>query len=226
MSRTTAAPGLWPARRAWIALCCCLPLFLHAAPLTRAEIEATCTGAEDSAHCGRLIETLQLRRLPSLARRDGKALIVSLFPSGSTVFTDSDDPINGRSYSLWDYLDAINSVVIYVTAGDNASFALLQRATGRLVDLPAEPRLSPDRQRFAVADICAQHCGNEIAVWRVTRDGFRKELRWTPGVSWSDAGATWLDADTLTIEFKVNPAGAPATMARKLTDPTWTRIAP
>jgi hypothetical protein len=226
LSRTADALGLPAARHAWVALFCCLPLFAHAAPLTRAEIEAACTGAEDTAHCGRLIEALQLPRLPGLARRNGNALTVSLFPSGSTTFTDSDDPVNGRSYSLWDYFDGINSVVLYVTVGDNASFALLQRATGRLVDLPAEPRLSPDRQRFAVADICAQHCGNEIAVWRVTRDGFRKELRWAPTESWSDAGATWRDADTLTIEFNVDPAGAPATIARKLTDPTWTRIAP
>jgi hypothetical protein len=226
LSRTAAALGRSPARHAWVALFCCLPLFAHAAPLTRAEIEATCTGAEDAADCGRLIEALQLPRLPGLARRNGNALIVSLFPSGSTAFSDSDDPVNGRSYSLWDYLDGINSVVLYVTVGDNASFALLQRATGRLIDLPAEPRLSPDRQRFAVADVCVQHCGNEIAVWRVTRDGFRKELRWAPAAAWSDADATWRDADTLTIEFNVAPAGAPSTIARKLTDPTWTRIAP
>jgi hypothetical protein len=226
LSRTAAALGRLPAQHAWVALFCCLPLFAHAAPLTRAEIEATCIGAEDAADCGRLIEALQLPRLPGLARRNGNALIVSLFPSGSTAFSDSDDPVNGRSYSLWDYLDGINSVVLYVTVGDNASFALLQRATGRLVDLPAEPRLSPDRQRFAVADVCVQHCGNEIAVWRVTRDGFRKELRWAPAAAWSDADATWRDADTLTIEFNVDPAGAPSTIARKLTDPTWTRIAP
>ena len=226
MRRIADALGLSPARHAWGALFCCLPLFAQAAPLTRAEIEATCTGAEDAAHCGRLIEALQLPRLPGLARRNGNGLIVSLFPSGSKTFTDSDDPVNGRSYSLWDYFDAINSVVLYVTIGDNANFALLQRATGRLVDLPAEPRLSPDRQRFAVADVCAQYCSNEIAVWRVTRDGFRKELRWTPAAAWSDAGVTWRDADTLTIEFDVDPAGAPSTIARKLTDPSWTRIAP
>ena len=70
MSRTAAVPGLPPAGRAWVALCCCLPLFAQAAPLSRAEIEAACTGAEDLAHCGRLIETLQLPRLPGRARRE------------------------------------------------------------------------------------------------------------------------------------------------------------
>lgn len=226
MSGAFAALRLRTARRAWFALIVCLPLFADAAPLTPAEIAATCAGAEDAAHCGRLVETLQLRRLPGLARRDGKALIVSLFPSGSTTFTDSDDPVNGRSYSLWDYLDGINSVVLYVTAGDDASFALLQRPTGRLVELPAEPRLSPDRQRFAVADVCVERCGNEIAVWCVTRGGFRKELRWVPGTRWSDAGVRWRDADTLAIEFNVDPASTPAVIERKLGDPTWLPIPP
>lgn len=226
MSGPLEALGLWPARIARIALACCLPLSAYAAPLTPAEIAQTCAGAEDAAHCGRLIETLQLTRLPGLARRDGKALVVSLFPSGSTTFTDSDDPVNGRSYSLWDYLDSINSVVLYVTAGDDASFALLQRPTGRLVELPSEPRLAPDRQRFVVADVCARRCGNQIAVWRVTRDGFRKELLWATDPAWSDAGATWRDAETLTIEFNIDPAGASSTIERKLGDAEWTRIAP
>ena len=68
--------------------------------------------------------------------------------------------------------------------------------------------------------------GNELAVWRVTRDGFRKELLWATDPGWSDAGATWRDAETLVIEFNVSPAGASSTIERKLGDPEWTRIAP
>jgi hypothetical protein len=226
LSDRAAAAGLSPARCLGIALLCCAPLFAHAAPLSRAEIEEACADAEDAGHCGRLLETRQLARLPDLARREGRTLTVSLFPSGSKTFTDSDDPINGRSYSLWDYIDGINSVVLYVTTGTEASFELLQRSTARLVDLPGEPRLSPDRQRFAVADVCAEHCANEIAVWRVTREGFRKELRWTPGAAWSDAGLTWRDAETLAIEFTAGATATPATVERKLSDPRWTRVAP
>ncbi|HEY7943089.1 MAG: hypothetical protein ACHP7M_10285 [Burkholderiales bacterium] len=226
MSGAVAPAGLRPACRALVALLCCIPLVTHGARLTRAEIAQTCTGAEDAGHCGRLIEALQLKRLPGLARRDGNDLVVSLFPSGSATLTDSDDPVNGRSYSLWDYIDGINSVVLYVTAGDSTSFTLLQRTTNRRADLPAEPQLSPDRQHLVVADICAQHCANEITVWRVSRDGFRKELRWAPGAAWSDAEATWRDGDTLAIEYKAGVAGATATVERKLGDPTWTRVAP
>lgn len=215
-----------PGRRVLSALLCCIPLGALAAPLTRAEIGQTCASADDSAHCARLIETQQLARLPGLARRDRNVLTVSLFPSGNATFTDSDDPVNGRSYSLWDYIDGINSVVLYVTAGDAASFTLLQRATNRRVDLPAAPRLSPDRQRVVATDICSERCVNEIAVWRVTRDGFRKELYWTPPAPWSDGEATWRDADTLAIEYTLAATGAVATIERKLGDPSWKRLSP
>lgn len=209
-----------------IALLGFVPLLAAAAPLSSGEIGETCAGAEDAAHCGRLIETRQLARLPGLARRDGSALVVSLFPAGNATFIDDDDPVKGTSYSLWDYIDGINSVVLYVTAGDHARFTLLQRATNRRIDLPAAPRLSPDRQRLAVADICLERCANEIAVWRVMREGFHKELRWTPLASWADADAAWRDADTLAIAYTVAATGVTATVERKLDDRSWTRLSP
>ena len=117
-----------------------------------------------------------MKRLPNLARREGNVLTVTLYPEGSAVFTDSDDSVNARSYSLWDYLDGINAVLVYTTTGDATTFTLLQRATNRRFELPTEPQLAPDRQHLVTADICEVQCSNEIAVWRVTRDSVRKEL--------------------------------------------------
>jgi len=195
-------------------------------PLTQQEIVNLCGNAEDSAHCGRLIEEVQLKRLPNLAGRDGDALLVSLYPSGTATFKDSDDPVNGRSYSLWDFLDPINAVVLYSTAGESTSFIVLRRTTNRRFDLPAEPQLSPDRQHIVTADVCPSRCINEIAVWRVAPESLRKELAWTPGERWSDAAATWKDESTLAIEY--TPAGADkaAVVERKLSDPVWKRVAP
>jgi hypothetical protein len=197
-----------------------------ALPLAQQEIVNLCGSAEDPAQCGRLIEEVQLKRLPNLARRDGVALLVSLYPSGTATFTDSDDPVNGRSYSLWDFLDPINAVVLYSTAGESTSFIVLRRTTNRRFDLPAEPKLSPDRRYIVTADVCPNHCTNEIAVWRVAPESLRKELVWTPGERWSDAAATWKDGNTLAIEY--TPAGADkaTTVERKLADPAWKRVAP
>jgi hypothetical protein len=203
-----------------------ISLTVAATPLTQQEIVNLCGNAEDAAHCGRLIEEVQLKRLPNLARRDGDVLLVSLYPSGAVKFNDSDDPINGRSYSLWDFLDPINAVVLYSTAGESTSFIVLKRTTNRRFELPAEPQLSPDRLHIVTADVCPSRCINEIAVWRVSPESLRKELVWTPGERWSDVAATWKDENTLVIEY--TPAGADkaAIVERKLADPVWRRIAP
>lgn len=205
---------------------CCFAAVASGGRLTPAEIGQACAEADGAEHCGRLIETLQLQRLPGLARRDGDKLLVSLYPTGTATFTDVDDPVNGRSYSLWDSLDSINAVLLYTTIGDATSFTLLQRANNRRTDLPAEPQLSPDRQRLVTADICPKACTNEIAVWRVSRDGVRKELAWSPGPAWIDAGAKWRDAETLTIDYAVAGQKSDTTVTRSLADPVWKRVAP
>ncbi len=100
---------------------------------------------------------------------------------------------------------------------------MLQRANGRKVELPSDPKLSPDRARLVTADFCATRCVNELAVWRVTREGIRKEYAWKPGEAWQDAAASWADADTVVIEYTVAGAATPAKLERRLTDPGWIR---
>jgi len=202
------------------------PGIAPAAPLAADEMAEICAKAEGTAHCARLIEREQLRRLPNLATRDGATLKVSLYPAGSASFTDTEALDGGRSYSLFDYLDRINAVLLYTTDGDKVSFTLLQRATARRIELPTEPVLSPDRQRLVTADFCATRCVNELAVWRVTRDGVYKERVWNSRDAWSDAGATWKDAETLVVEYTPadgRPAGA---VERRLADAGWRRLPP
>ena len=116
---------------------------------------------------------------------------------------------------------AITTVVIYTTEGDVAKFTLLQRATGRRTVLPSDPTLSPDRQRLATADFCAENCDNEVAVWRVTRDSVVKDLVLKPTDKWSDVTAKWKDAGTLVIEYKLD--GTPKTLERALSADDWKR---
>jgi len=209
---------------AWLLL---IAAGVGATPLTHAEIEQLCGEAEDQTHCGRLIEGVQMKRLPGLAQRNGDTLLVTLYPSGSTSFVDSTDAVSGRAYSLWDSLDPINSVVLYTTQADNISFTLLQRATNRRIELPNEPVLSPDRQRLLTADFCPSQCVNQLAVWRVSKDGVRKELVWAPKDVLAVGAATWKDPDTVMLEFTVGDADHPTErkLERKLSDPGWQRVA-
>jgi len=195
----------------------------HAVPLTPDELAKICAQAEDSPHCGRLVEEVQLKRLPSLATRDGTTLKVSLFPSGTATFTDTEALNGGRSYSLWDFISEINTAVLYSTDGDDVSFTVLQRATGRKTELPADPKLSPDKARIVTADFCEQRCVNELAIWRVTRDGIRKESTWKPRETWTDVVATWKSPGAVAIEYTTAAASGRLQMERKLDDASWVR---
>ena len=192
-------------------------------PLSIEELTKLCAEADDVSHCGRLVEGVQLPRLPNLAVREKSDLRVSLYPSGTVTFTDAEAINGGRSYSLWDFISEINAVVLYVTDGDDATFLLVQRTTGRKVELPADPKLSPDRSRLVTADFCERRCTNEVALWRVSRDGVRKEFVWRPGAPWTDVVATWKDAETIALEYTVAGATTRSRLARRLADVDWVR---
>ena len=194
---------------------------VHAVPPTPEELTKLCREAEGTAHCARLVEDRQLQRLPNLARREGSMLKVSLYPSGVSTYADTEALHGGRTYSLWDYLGEINAVILLVTDGDNVMFLLLQRTTGRDSELPSEPKLSPDRSRLVTADFCEERCSNELAVWRVTRDGTRKEVSWKPRRAWSDANATWTSPTSIAIDYAVVGGDTRSRLERRLTDSDW-----
>lgn len=193
----------------------------RALPLAHEEITRLCGEAEGLAHCGRLVETEQLKRLPGLATRDGNTLRVSLFPSGSAAFTDVETASGGTSFALWDHYSTINATLLFATNDDDASFILLQRATGKRTPLPSEPALAPDRQRFATADFCESRCENRIAIWRISREGISREMEWKPAEAWSDAAVRWSDAATLIVDY-TTAGGESRSMQRKLGEAGWT----
>jgi hypothetical protein len=110
-----------------------------------------------------------------------------------------------------------------VTDGDDTTFLLVQRTTGRKTDLPADPKLSPDRSRLVTADFCERRCTNEVALWRVTRDAVRKELVLRPSGPWTDVVATWKDAETVAIEYTPAGAATRSRLSRRVADADWVR---
>jgi hypothetical protein len=196
---------------------------LQAAPPTPERVLELCAQVEGPSHCGRLVEAEQLKTLPNLAVRDGDTLHVTLFPSGTRDFVDTIMSQNERTYALWDYWSPVNAVVLFITAGDELRYAVLQRATSALSVVPAEPVLAPDRQHVAVADFCSKRCDNEITMWRVTREGLRKEASLKPAVLWSDVTVAWKDAETLTIQYTALGDEKPRTTERTLADKEWKR---
>ena len=204
-----------------MALACLAAL---AAPVTPARITELCSQAEGPAHCGRLVEADQLKALPNLAVRDGSTLKVLLYPTGAREFVDVDTLHGSTTWSLWDYWSPVNVVVLFTTDLDRIGYATLQRATGQVTAMPAEPSLSPDRQHVAVADFCAANCDNEVSVWLVAREGIRKELGWKPDAQWTDVSVQWKGDNTVVLEYTPKGEDKPRTVERRLADAEWQRF--
>jgi hypothetical protein len=196
----------------------------HAAPVTPARITELCAQAEGPAHCGRLVEADQMKALPNLAVRDGGTLMVLLYPAGAREFVDVDTLHGSTTWSLWDYWSPVNVVVLFTTDMDRLGYATLQRTTGQLTAVPAEPSLSPDRQHMAVADFCAANCDNEVSVWSVAREGIRKELSWKPNAQWTGVSMQWKGDNTLVLEYTPKGEDKPRTVERRLADADWQRF--
>lgn len=201
-----------------------LPVLAIAAPIPRAELAALCADADDQAHCGRLVEARQLRTLSRIAERNGDELRVSLTPFGLDIFRDSINVTGARSYAVWDYLDDLDTLVLFTTNGERSGFLLVQRKGGEEYRVPSEPVMAPDQRHFATADFCAGHCDNELAIWRIGPDGVHKQALWTPPAAWSDASVTWKGADTLAIEYSLVNDAAPHRLERRLGDSSWKKV--
>ena len=128
---------------------------------------ALCANAEDQAQCGRLVEARQLPRLSRIVERAGDELRVSLAPFGLTIFRDTVKVTGATSYAVWDYLEDLDTLVLFTTDGDRSGFLLLQRRGGEEYRVPSEPVIAPDERHFATADFCAKECDNQVTVWRI-----------------------------------------------------------
>ena len=210
-----------PAR--WAFAVIMLPVFAHAAPIPRAELMALCAEAEDQAQCGRLVEARQLRSLSRIAERNGDELRVTLAPFGLSVFHDTVNIKGATTYALWDYLEHLDTLVLFTTRGERTGFLLVQRQGGEEYRVPAEPVLAPDDRRFATADVCAGECDNEVAIWHIGSDGIRKEAVWMPPAGWSDVSVAWRSANAIALEYALDD-GQRRTIERRLDDPSWKKV--
>ena len=202
-----------------------LPVLAHAAPISRTELVSLCHDAEDQAQCGRLVEARQLRAVSRFVERDGNDLRVELVPYGVSVFHDTDSALGGATtYAVWDYLPDLDTLVLFTTRGERSGFLLLQRRGGGEYRLPSQPVLAPDGRHFATADVCAHDCVNEVAVWRIDRNGVRKEAAWTPPPEWTDATVAWRGPDTIALDYTDSDASQPHTLERRLDDPAWKKV--
>ena len=201
-----------------------LPAFVHAAPIARTELVALCAEAEDQAQCGRLVEARQLRAVSRFVERNGDELRVQLSPFGLSVFHDTVNAMGATTYAVWDYLESLDTLVLFTTRGERTGFLLVQRRGGEEYRVASEPVPAPDERHFATADFCERDCDNEVALWRIGRDGIRKEATWRPPATWTDVSVGWRGANAIVLEYTLPNESQPRTLERRLDDPSWKKV--
>ena len=201
-----------------------VPAFAIAAAISRADLVSLCADAEDQAQCGRLVEARQLRTVARFVERNGDELRVQLSPFGLSVFHDTVNATGATTYAVWDYLENLDTLVLFTTRGERTGFLLVQRRGGEEYRVPSEPVIAPDERHFATADFCERECDNGVAVWRIGRDGIRKDATWTPPAAWTDVSVAWRGANAIALEYTLANESQPRTVERRLDDPSWKKV--
>ena len=205
--------------RCLIALCLMVVGCALAAPPSRDAITKACDEADHAAQCERLLEIQQMKQFPTVAERDGRVLRLKTRPGVAPVeLRDSGDPANDtgaeyRAHALWDVWPQRKIAVVSVMTHGIDYYLAVDLDRGTQTRLAAEPMLSPDGQRFLVADLCEKECANVIQIWRFDRDRVVRERSFKPTEKWYESDVAWRDPATLVIEYSV------AAPRRRLAEP-------
>lgn len=165
------------------------------------------------------IEAECLPRLGGAVVRDGEVLRVALrngttkaFKDGLTSCQQSKDPNACYYYVLRGYYPQNDAVVVERWLDGPTSFLLgaymVERGTGRVLDIPREPYYSPDGSRFVSIFVCFDHCANRIDIWSI-QDGAAK-LEWRRRVKQGEqtyyyAFIEWQGNEQ--VKFRIYPEG-------------------
>ncbi len=145
---------------------------------------------------------------------------VSLYPSGTTTFTDVEALTGGRSYSLWDFMSEIN-----------CRRALCHRRRRHVVHAAAAHDRPQDRAAVRSQALARPAASRDRGLLRgamherargLARDARRRAQGAVVAAArraWTDAAATWKDAQTLAIDYTPR-GGEPIELSRRITDPT------
>jgi hypothetical protein len=199
----------WQALGWALALGALAPSATTAAPPSLQAIIKACDETESAALCERHIEADQIRQFPAIAMRDGRVLRLQIRAGAAPVeLRDAGDPDNEtgaeyRAHAFWDYWPQRRSAVVSVMTQGTDYYLVIDLDRGTQTQVPAEPLLAPDGQRFLVADMCDKQCANLIQIWRFERERVVRERSFKPAEKWYEADVTWRDAATLALEYSV-----------------------
>ena len=209
-------------------------MFLLCTSLVAAAGEENKTTATDKRQ--RTGASSAVNDLSPLVRQAGGALRLSLLNGRVIELVDVEpDPkkknVDGVvAYSFVRYIKEINYFLIRKTYYESTGYLLVNRATGGMHDIDADPDFSPKSTRFVTISLCDAFCTQGIKIWRLTKKDLKEDVcllpsEFVPGESWGRADAQWVDEVTLSITssnvWRCDKHVAGVTYTLKLTPTGW-----
>ncbi len=165
----------------------------------------------NSYECSRYLENELAREHPQLFSRQGSKLVISLTSGGMKTYVDVADEKNhgvgGKWFNLVRYFPQIGYGLIAVQFYEGGTYYLLDLGTGRDEDIIAEPVISPDRKRIAVAnvDLESRYTPNVLSVFRLQRSGLITEFIAKPD-DWGPGNLRWIGNEEISfVQYTLNP---------------------
>ena len=167
------------------------------------DLSSVCEGILNSLQCARAIEKYQQARPGARFRRSRDVVTITLEDGQSVSLRDefsknaNGEATKRKSYSYIEFLPQMKQHLVHVQHYEGHCFWLVDARSGSKTEICGVPIRAPSGRRFACYYSSLED-PSSIEVWRITANGFQREMAFTP-VGWVPTDLVWLGDDSIRI---------------------------
>lgn len=153
---------------------------------------------------------VKLRQYSHYAQRSGKTLKLTLANGKTLAFVDKSNPAGGTGvkYEFVDYIQPIDHFLISYLVSEGGAYVLINRNTGKQLNIDEAPVFSPAFDRFITVSICDAYCPYRLQIWQIKPQP-RLEETFEPEQYWASGSAKWRDGKTIEVTKEIaDPAAS------------------
>lgn len=176
-------------------------LFLNGCTTEKKDLEQLCEDLDGSYECAQKIEQHQLLVYNDIVSRTDNKLILKRENNIDIVLQDVEKDVEGVHYLFRDYLEEINSYLIFIQYYEGGDYCLINKHSGQKIIIPGLVKISPDKNRFVSynQDIEAMFSTNGFVIYKLLDNSFVKEYE-VELSDWGPSNAEWLDDNNIEFE--------------------------
>lgn len=158
-----------------------------------------------------LFDREQIKKFPTLVKRENDTLILALDGSKEKRLKDGPGPRNKNVwvyYVFKDYFPLVGYFLIQYIYNEGGAYLLFNRKNGSMTRLEDIPIFSPDKNYFITVSICDAYCDRGLRIWKISETGLEQDWSMVPDEYWAYGKAEWTGKHLIKItkNVKKDPA--------------------